>query len=213
MSARELIDWTLKESGWGSLNDLEKTRWIDCQPSFNESHYIDRFAHEDGRFHFSPDWKSLKPNGFGPEGIIPPLLPDHWAVIEESNSQEPFRLVTAPASQFLNSTFSETSTSRRREGRPVVMMHSDDAIALNIKSGDVVMIGNSRGQLRIHAKHFDGVGPGVVIIQSVWPNNAFIDGKGVNVLTGADPVAPVGGAAFHDNCVWIRLDKRERNIS
>jgi hypothetical protein len=24
-------------------------------------------------------------------------------------------------------------------------------------------------------------------------------------LTGADPVAPVGGAAFHDNHIWIQL--------
>ena len=29
-------------------------------------------------------------------------------------------------------------------------------------------------------------------------------GKGINVLTGADPVAPVGGAAFHDTRIWIR---------
>ena len=213
MSPRELIDWTLKESGWGTLSDLEESRWIDCQPSFNKSHYIDRFAHIDGRFHFSPDWKDLEPNDFGPEGIMPPALPDHWAVIEEANCQEPFRLVTAPARQFLNSTFSEASTSRRREHRPNVMIHSDDAKVLNIKSGDVVIIGNSRGRLRIHAKHFDGVGPGVVIIESVWPNKAFIDGKGVNVLTGADPVAPVGGAAFHDNSVWIRLDRVDANIS
>ncbi len=134
-------------------------------------------------------------------------------MIEEANCQEPFRLVTAPARQFLNSTFSEASTSRRREHRPNVMIHSDDAKVLNIKSGDVVIIGNSRGRLRIHAKHFDGVGPGVVIIESVWPNKAFIDGKGVNVLTGADPVAPVGGAAFHDNSVWIRLDRVDTNIS
>ena len=27
-----------------------------------------------------------------------------------------------------------------------------------------------------------------------------------NVLTGADAVAPYGGAAFHDNRVWLRKD-------
>ena len=31
-----------------------------------------------------------------------------------------------------------------------------------------------------------------------------IGGKGINVLTGAEAVAPIGGAAFHDNKVWIR---------
>ena len=32
MSARELIDWTLQHSGWGTLAELEAKRWIDCQP-------------------------------------------------------------------------------------------------------------------------------------------------------------------------------------
>ena len=35
---------------------------------------------------------------------------------EAADERHPFRLVTAPARQFLNSTFSETPTSRRREG-------------------------------------------------------------------------------------------------
>jgi hypothetical protein len=29
------------------------------------------------------------------------------------------------------------------------------------------------------------------------------------MLTGAEAVAPVGGAAFHDNKVWIRKDAAE----
>jgi len=38
----------------------------------------------------------------------------------------------------------------------------------------------------------------------VHPNSDHIGGKGINVLTGAEVVAPIGGAAFHDNKVWIR---------
>jgi len=45
---------------------------------------------------------------------------------------------------------------------------------------------------------------GVLIAESIWPNSAFADGCGINTLTGADPIAPYGGAAFHDNKVWIR---------
>jgi anaerobic selenocysteine-containing dehydrogenase len=67
-----------------------------------------------------------------------------------------------------------------------------------------VRLGNDRGDLVIHASVFDGVQRGVVIVESVWPNEAFEEGLGVNVLTGADAVAPVGGAAFHDNRIWIR---------
>jgi hypothetical protein len=45
---------------------------------------------------------------------------------------------------------------------------------------------------------------GVLIAESIWPNDAYPDGRGINTLTGADPIAPYGGAAFHDNKVWIR---------
>jgi len=47
-------------------------------------------------------------------------------------------------------------------------------------------------------------GAGVLIAESIWPNSAYADGCGINTLTGADPIAPYGGAAFHDNKVWVR---------
>ena len=45
---------------------------------------------------------------------------------------------------------------------------------------------------------------GVLVVESVWPNHAFAEGIGINALTGADRVAPIGGAAYHDNRVWVR---------
>ena len=44
----------------------------------------------------------------------------------------------------------------------------------------------------------------MLVSEGVWPNDAFEDGRGINTLTGADAVAPYGGAAFHDNRVWLR---------
>ena len=40
--------------------------------------------------------------------------------------------------------------------------------------------------------------------EGIWPNSAHERGEGINVLTGADAPAPYGGAAFHDNKVWVR---------
>jgi len=206
LSPREIIDWTLLRSGWGTLAELEAARWIDCQPGFDEAHYIGGFGHADGRFHFAPDWANIGPAGFGPDGedAMPPALPDHWASIEEATAEMPFRLVTAPARHYLNSTFNETPTSARREQRPSVMMHPEDAAALGFESGDIARLGNDRGQLELAVEIFDGVTRGVVIVESIWPNSAFAGGQGINVLTGADPVSPTGGAAFHDNRIWIR---------
>ena len=204
MTSREIIDRTLQDSGWGNLENLEEKHWIDCQPEFRDSHYLDGFAHTDGRFHFSPDWKALPPQGFGPAGVSMPVLPDHWNVIEEANSEMPYRLVTAPARHYLNSTFTETPTSSRRQKRPSAMLHPDDARDLKVADGDTIRLGNLRGEIPIAAEVIETAQRGVVIVESIWPNRAFVGGKGINVLTGADPVAPVGGAAFHDTRIWIR---------
>nr|VFK53306.1 MAG: Anaerobic selenocysteine-containing dehydrogenase [Candidatus Kentron sp. TC] len=205
MSAREIIDETLIASGWPNLERLERERWFDCQPDFRTAHYLDGFGHPDGKFRFAPDWSAVGPNDFGPPTRQSmPRLPDHWDVIEESNEEMPFRLVTAPARHFLNSTFNETATSRQREGRPTVLLHPKDAAKLNIADGARVRLGNHRGEISLHVEIFHGLQRGVVIVESIWPNDAFAEGVGINALTGADPAAPVGGAAFHDNRVWIR---------
>jgi anaerobic selenocysteine-containing dehydrogenase len=206
MNPRELIDWTLQNSGWGTLADLEANRWIDCQPDFDTAHYTKGFAWPDGKFRFKPEWKTVpfrSPWHAGPVNEMP-ALPDHWEVIEEATAEFPFRLGTSPARNFLNSTFNETPTSIARERRPTVMIHPDDAAANGIQDGDKVVLGNTRGEVRLHAKVFEGVRRGVLIAESIWPNAAYEDGKGINTLTGADAVAPYGGAAFHDNRVWVR---------
>ena len=66
------------------------------------------------------------------------------------------------------------------------MIHPDDAAPLGIANGDTVTLGNRRGEVRIHAKLFDGVRRGVLIAESIWPNSAYADGRGINTLTGAD---------------------------
>ena len=84
------------------------------------------------------------------------------------------------------------------------MIHPDDAAALGISAGDYVVLGNKRGEVRLHARVFDGVRQGVLIAELIWPNAAYVDGCGINTLVGADLIAPYGGAAVHDNKVWIR---------
>jgi anaerobic selenocysteine-containing dehydrogenase len=206
LSPREMIDATLRRSGHGSLAELEQKRWIDCQPDFDTAHYLKGFAYPDGKFRFKPDWPTVPFKRAHASYLNPsiPPLPDHWDVIEEANDRHPFRLATSPARGFLNSSFTETPTSKTRERRPEVMIHPDDAAPLSIAEGDEVTLGNDRGKVRLHARVFDGVRRGVVIAESIWPNSAYPDGRGINTLTGADAVAPFGGAAFHDNRVWIR---------
>jgi anaerobic selenocysteine-containing dehydrogenase len=206
LSSRELIDWTLQKSGWGTLANLEAQRWIDCQPPFERAHYLDGFNWPDKKFRFKPDWPNVpfrSPCRSGPVEAMP-SFPDYWTSIEVADEKYPFRLATSPARGFLNSTFTETPTSLTQERRPEVMIHPEDAAASTIENGDYVVLGSARGECRLHARIFDGVRRGVLIAESIWPNESFADGCGINSLTGADPIAPYGGAAFHDNKVWIR---------
>src|SRR5258708_22936429 len=137
-----------------------------------------------------------------------PRLPDHWSVIEEATAELPFRLVTAPARSFLNSSFNETPSSLKREKRPTVLIHPSDGRALGIANGGLARLGNKRGTVLLHAAYFDGVQPGVIVSEGLWPSSAFIEGIGINALTGADAAAPNGGAAFHHNAVWVKPESQ-----
>lgn len=207
MDARAHIDWMLQASGLGTLERIEADRWIDCQPDFETAHYLKGFAWPDRRFRFKPDWPSIPAPNDGPMGPWAdlPALPDFWPVIEEADDVHPFRLVTAPARSFLNTTFNKTPESLAKEGKPSLMIRPDEAERLGISDGAAILVGNRRGAVRLQARLFEGVKPGVVIAEGIWPNDAYPDGRGINTLTGGDAVAPYGGAAFHDTAVWVRL--------
>ena len=201
MSAREIIDHTLRLSGYPGFDELNETHWIDLQPDFETAHFIRGFPQPDARFHFKPDWSKLGP-GFA--GM--PALPDHFAVIDEANAEHPFRMVAAPARSFLNTTFTETPGSRRREQRPGALIHPEDCARLGIATGERIVVGNRRGEVRLHAKVFDGLQPGVIVVESVWPNSDFEGGVGINALISAESGRPNGGAVFHDTAVWVRKE-------
>ncbi|MCY6380104.1 molybdopterin oxidoreductase family protein [Hoeflea prorocentri] len=210
--ALSLVDDLLQRSGHGDLEALRANKWIDCQPDFETSHFIKGFAWPDGKFRLRLSWHDAHapnrpPRMMGPQGPYEqlPEFPDHCDLIENADAEHPFRLATSPARNFLNSTFAETQTSRKREGRPELMIGKADAERCGVSNGDLVTIGNPRGSVRLHARIVDGVKPGVLVSEGLWPNKAFVDGEGINVLTGADSIAPFGGAAFHDNHVWLRL--------
>jgi anaerobic selenocysteine-containing dehydrogenase len=211
LSEREHIDFMLARQGYGTFESLREDRWLDVQPDFETAHYINGFGHPDGKFRFKPQWNG----GFSPNkppksiGILGPYeklpeFPDHVDLIEVADEAHPFRLATSPARTFLNSTFTETPSSRKKEGRPELLLHPADGQALGVSDGDRVEVGNTRGDIVLHAKYFEGVKRGVVIAEGIWPNSAHERGEGINVLTGADAPAPYGGAAFHDNRVWVR---------
>lgn len=199
MTEWEIIDNALRRSGHPGADEVHEMHWLDCAPDFSTAHFLNGWPTSDGKFRLRADWKRL--GQVAPDSL--PEFPDHMAVTEDADDRHPFRLVTAPARNYLNSSFTETPTSIKREGRPEVLMHPVDCAEQEIQRGDLVRIGNGRGEILVHARPFDGVQRGVCVVESIWPNHAFEGGRGVNTLVSGDPGAPMGGAVFHDTKVWI----------
>ncbi|HMB77437.1 MAG TPA: molybdopterin dinucleotide binding domain-containing protein, partial [Kiloniellaceae bacterium] len=134
-------------------------------------------------------------------------LPGHFDLMDRRDRDHPFRLVTAPARNYLNTSFTETPSSQGKEGRPRAKIHPAAAADLGIAAGDRIRLGNRQGSLLIEAELFAGLQRDVVVVESIWPNSAFIEGVGINLLTSADAAPPKGGAVFHDTAIWVRPDE------
>jgi anaerobic selenocysteine-containing dehydrogenase len=200
MTAWEIIERSLAVSGLPSADAFEgEGRWLDMALPWERMHFLDGFGHPDGKFHFKPNWRALGPYA---EGM--PELPDHAEVIEAADAEHPFRMVAPPSRSFLNTTFNNTPSGVAREGRPTARIHPDDLAMLGLADGGRVRLGNRRGSVVLHARAFDGLQRGVIVVEGIWPNAAYEEGIGINVLTSADPGRPRGGAVFHDTAVWAR---------
>ncbi len=198
LSPLELIDRTLRASGLPGVKDFPDDGWLDCCPSFETAHFLDGFGHPDRKFHFRADWAAL-----APDHSRLPSFPDHVAVTDDGDAERPFRLVAAPSRSFLNTSFNNTPSSIAREGRPTALVHPAALAELGMADGDRMRTGNGHGSVVVHARAYDGLQRRVVIVEGVWPNHAFEEGIGINLLTSADPGLPRGGAVFHDTSVWL----------
>jgi anaerobic selenocysteine-containing dehydrogenase len=199
MTAMELVDWTLRASGWPDAKTVLDRGWVDAAPSFREAHFLDGFGSPDGKFRFAPDWAKV-----GEAWQRMPRLPDQATFFEAPTPDKPFHMMTSPARSFLNTSFTVTPGSRRREKRPTVLVHPQDCDRLGLADGMTVTVGNERGSVQLPVRRFDGLQPGTVVVEGIWANADFSDGIGINALVGADPIPPYGGGAFHDTAVWLR---------
>lgn len=198
MSEWEMIDAVLRASGKSGADEILAMRGLDCTKPFAQAHFLDGFGHADRRFHFHADWVALG----APAGT--PGLPDQLDLIDPVTEGKPFRLVAAPARHFLNSTFSDTVSSCRLEARPTVLVHPEVCDRLGLDEGQLVCLGNELGEVRLHLRRQGGMDRRTVVVESIWPAQAFVGGAGINTLTSAEPAWPAGGAVFHDTAVWLR---------
>ncbi len=153
-SALNLIDESLKATGYTGIDIFDEVNWIDRTLDFESMHYLKGFGHPDRRFHLYPNWCGH--TNFREDM---PKLPDHYPAIDDPCEERPFRLVTAPARWFLNTSLTECTHSVGKLGEPHAMIHPRDAQKLGLEAGDFVKSGNQRGSVGLRLKIFDGINP------------------------------------------------------
>ena len=201
ITEQQLIRNLLAASGLPDYETVLSNGGHDFAPleDFDTSNFLKGFHTADKRFHFKPKWSDM---GSNTQGM--PTMPDHWDAIDSATDECPLRLVAAPARQFLNTSFTETASSRRMEKEPFAKIHPDDMTAYKLIEGEHVTLGNSRGEVTLKAAAFSGVQRGTVVVESLWPNASFRGGVGINALISSKPGQPDGGAIFHDTAIWAR---------
>ena len=127
-----------------------------------------------------------------PRGAEMPAFPDHMAVTEAPDAEHPFRLVTAPAHNYLNSSFTEDAHQHSQGGqalrpvpprrRPRPRLRGRRPRAHRQPAGlDPASRAHRERQRHGRANGTThGQQRGTVIVESIWPNTAFEEGLGIN---------------------------------
>lgn len=137
---------------------------------------------------------------------LPHWLPDVESAeaAPERAREYPLQLVSPAHHYYLNSTFANLPTMRRRAGEPFVEIHPDDAAARGIAEGDWVDVFNDRGGFCARARIRTTVPPGTAATTTIWWSQHAPDGRSANWTT-SDALTDYGrGATFHGNLVQIR---------
>ena len=129
---------------------------------------------------------------------LPDHLPNHE--LQGSSAHYPLAMISPPARNFLNSTFVNVQSLRDIEGRPVLEIHPDDALARGIGDGAVVRVFNDRGSYRCHAAVSLRARPGVVNGLGIWWRKLGLNGTNVNDVT-SQALTDLGRAPTFYDCL------------
>ncbi len=121
----------------------------------------------------------------------------------ELAARYPIRLITPAAHHFLNTSFADMPTMRKKQRRPTLELHPSDAAARGIADCTWVRAFNDRGEAFFVAEVKDSVGPGVACHLSRWWGYYSPAGWNANALTATRPADIGAGGTFHTNLVQV----------
>jgi anaerobic selenocysteine-containing dehydrogenase len=122
----------------------------------------------------------------------------------ELASRFPLALIANARHYAINSMFANSPLHARRQGKPIVHIHPDDALPRGLLPGMTALIFNDRGNFQAEVDVCEKVRPGVLgTTKGAWPG--LENGKtNINATVDERDSDMGGGAVFHDNRVEIR---------
>jgi len=200
-SDEELVDQALS-SGHPYLagitrERLEKESWVRLNLPRPFVPFAEGFPTPSGKLEFYSE--TLASQGLDP---LPTYRPLPEPEVGEAG-HPPLLFLTPSAHHLLNSSFGAVETLRRKEGRPTLIIHPDDALPRGISEGDLVRVWNERGECFLWAHVSDEVRPGVVVSPSVWWGSFSPRNTSVNSTTPDWEADLGGGATFYTNMVEV----------
>ena len=117
-----------------------------------------------------------------PENLSEPLTKDFPLILTTGRIRDQWHTMTKTG---------KVNKLRQHIDKPFLEIHPNDAIARNIKEGDVLIINNSRGSVRVGAKITDEIKQGVVFLPMHWGKMLSHDHARANNLTSylVDPIS------------------------
>ena len=179
----------LLERGWVRLN----------VPSPYAPYAHGNFPTPSGKCEFHSE--RLAAMGFDPlPTYIPPYeLPETAPALA---ARYPLSLISSPRHYFLNTTFVNIDSLRKR-AEPECVMHPRDAERRGLASGARVVVHNDRGHFTAALRVTEGIREGVVWAPSIWWGKLSPDGQNANATTSQRETDLGHGPVFYDNLVEV----------
>ncbi len=123
----------------------------------------------------------------------------------ERDAAYPLEFLPRKADNYMNTTFANLPMHQRMEAKTegVLEIHSVDAAARGVATGDVVEVVNGRGRITLRARVGEAVAEGVVAARLDWAKLSA-GGVNVNALTSERLTDLGGGATFYSTMVEVR---------
>src|SRR3954469_7583210 len=145
--------------------------------------------------------ESLKRQGLDPVAtFIPPSESRHSAKAK----QYPLEILTRKSDNHLNSSFCNLPAHQKMEEPRLLEISTNDALARNIREGDMVRVFNDRGSIHLKARVNGATRGGVVAARLDWAK-LNPDGVNVNVLT-SEKLTEIGAGATFYSCL-VEVEK------